>query len=222
MELNPNLSKKICEGINQRKEIIITSYSIFDEINDIILKILMHSLKDFTTRENISPIFSSIKEVVTNALKANIKYIVADKNQTAENEEDLIKELKKVLTEKEIKNYTEKCIENHLFVTIHFIYNNPDHLKIKVVNPVPLEDFVLQRINSKIDKARQYDSLAHYYMENPDPMAEGMGLGISMIIVLLKGINMPVESFKVSTDGVSKTVAEFILPYNRFETTANT
>ncbi len=49
-------------------------------------------------------------------------------------------------------------------------------------------------------------------MENPDPEAEGMGSGLSMIVVLLKTINITHNNLVVTTDGNEKTFARIVVP----------
>lgn len=212
---NENINRKLISSIEAGDEIVIISYSILDNIDNVIRFILRKSLNT-DSAHIISPIFASVKEIITNAIKANVKNILIKEEHLDEKKDNkqIIFELKKVLTETEIVKFEEHCQKAKISVSIHFNYDNDDYFKISIINPVPLNDSQLERINNKIEIAKQYDSLAHFYMENPDPLAEGMGLGISMVIVLLKGINIPVNNFSFNTDKKTMTKAILKIPYN--------
>ncbi len=83
---------------------------------------------------------------------------------------------------------------------------------IEVINNLPLAKRDMARINERIEKSSKYDSIAEFYLENPDPAAEGMGLGLSMVVLLLKSINISYKSFSVTTDGRNKTRARITVP----------
>ena len=86
-----------------------------------------------------------------------------------------------------------------------------DRLVIKVVDPHPLTPDVYERIQSKIERAKGYEDLAMCYLENPDPLAEGMGLGLSMVVVLLKGSNTDPNDFTVTSDDIRGTTTARII-----------
>lgn len=202
MNFNDKIQSEIDTAIENHDEIVFITYSIFDEINEPIKYILEKTVSSaMGTSSIVSSLFSSIKEITTNAIKANIKSLIIQqgKVKNISDDKEIVSELRKALTEDELRSYGKICKDKHLFITIHFNFSENDFLKIKVVNPVPLSKPILERINNKLSKAREYDSLAHFYLENPDPMAEGMGLGLSMIVVLLKGINIDPDNFIIET-----------------------
>jgi hypothetical protein len=90
------------------------------------------------------------------------------------------------------------------------LHNNS--LIIEIINNLPLSKNDLARIQDRIEKSSKYDNIAEFYLENPDPAAEGMGLGLSMVVVLLKSININYKNFTISTDGKGKTVARMVIP----------
>jgi len=203
----------ILDTLKSNGEIVFVTYSMLDDIESKLRFVILSILQDFSKADLIDPIFSSIKELTTNALKANIKKILIDE-KTITNPEDsseVILKLKSVLTEKGLLEYAVKCKNYELSVRIHIILSN-NNLVVKIINPIPLTPPQFERIQDKIRTAKNYDCLASFYMENPDPMAEGMGLGISMVIVLLKGIGYDVENFRVESDMTTKTSAILDLP----------
>ncbi|MBN1500794.1 MAG: hypothetical protein JW982_11590 [Spirochaetes bacterium] len=209
------LMQEIEKAVISKNEIVITSHSILDNIDEIIQFIIKKSLK-IENNDIISPVFSCLKEIITNALKANLRKMVMDKYHYSPEDDsvNILNELKKALTEKELQKYTLLSRDIHLFISIHFSFNNSDYLKIKIVNPVSLSNSQLERINLKISRARDYESLAHFYMENPDPLAEGMGLGLSMVIVMLKGLGINPDNLTIDTNKLNRTTAVLKIPYN--------
>jgi hypothetical protein len=119
--------------------------------------------------------------------------------------------LRTILNEESILEYGIKAKQKKLSTRTYFSIEN-NNLVIKVVNNLALSDKDLIRIQERIEKSSQYDSIAEFYMENPDPIAEGMGLGLSMVVVLMKSVNIDYRNFKVSTDGTSKTYAVMRIP----------
>ena len=50
-------------------------------------------------------------------------------------------------------------------------------------------------------------------MDYPDPAAEGMGLGLCMVVTLLKSIDIDFSNFSITTDGSEKTCAAINIPF---------
>jgi hypothetical protein len=102
---------------------------------------------------------------------------------------------------------------NHkLSMRMHLSIDN-SRLRVRVIDPLTLTDEQVKRIESKIERAKSYENLAMCYLENPDPLAEGMGLGLSMVVVLLKGSGIAPSNFTIVSDAAEgKTTAQIIVP----------
>ena len=70
-----------------------------------------------------------------------------------------------------------------------------DRLIVKIINNLPLNDFDLKKIHDRIKISSRYDSIAEFFMDYPDPSAEGMGLGLCMVVTLLKSIQSIIAIF---------------------------
>jgi len=162
----------------------------------------------------LDPVFSSLKELTTNAIKANIKKVLIDEGTITDPDDPLaiVKGIKSVLNEKALLEYGIRCREHDLSMRLHL---NIDDTKMvaRIIDTVPLSNEQMERMQSKIEKAKGYENLAMCYLENPDPLAEGMGLGLSMIVVLLKGSGIDPSNFTIVCDPqTGKTIAQIIVP----------
>ena len=211
--INPKLKDRIDKTISSGNEVVFVAYSILEKFEEGLKYVVSKALKNNEHDDIFPPIFTCIKELTTNAIKANIKKILIDEGTIADpnNASDTVAKIKSVLNEKSMLEYAIKCRQNKLSVRVYVKIVNKQ-LHIRVINPVPLNESQNKRIQEKIITAKRYGSLAEFYLENPDPMAEGMGLGLSLIVVILKGANIENSTFTVESDKKTSTCATLIIP----------
>ncbi len=208
-----NIHSDFHEAVKKDGEIVFVTYALLEDTEDHLKFVLAKILEKYRQEELFTPIYSCIKELIANSLKANAKKILMDEGKI-ENPEDLmdvVEKLRTILNEESILEYGIKAKQKKLSTRTYFSIEN-NTLVIKVVNNLALSEKDLVRIQERIERSSQYDSIAEFYMENPDPIAEGMGLGLSMVVVLMKSVNIDYRNFKVSTDGSSKTYAVMRIP----------
>jgi len=68
-----------------------------------------------------------------------------------------------------------------------------------------------KRIREKFEAALKYDSIADYYMNNLDD-SEGQGIGITMIVLMLKGNNIDPHAFTFDPKKKHSTKAKIEFP----------
>jgi hypothetical protein len=193
-------------------EVVLIAYSMIKKTEETIKYVLTKAFQD-KNEDLIIPVFSCIKELANNSIKANIKSIMIKEKLISDPEDkfQLISALKKALKEDIFYEYGLKTKEYDLSTRI-YIRKEKDEIIIRVINPVPLDYHQLQRISTKMETSQKYNSLADIYLENPDPEAEGMGLGISMITILLKSSGIHPDKFRIYSDMKEKTIAEIAVP----------
>jgi hypothetical protein len=213
INIDYSLKKKIDSTLSKEGEVVFVAYFLLEKIETAIMYILSRAVKHHESDELFAPLFACIKELTTNAVKANIKSVLIREGDIKDPNDKLevINRLKAVLNEKTMYEYALKCVQYNLSVRIYMKFEN-ECLNIKIVNPVPLNDEQYERIQFKIKLAEKYDSIAQFFIENPDPMAEGMGLGLSMVIVMLKSAGIDYRSFSVDSDFKTKTTATMQIP----------
>jgi len=208
-----NIHSDLHEAVKKGGELVFITYSLLEDTEEKIKFVLAKILEKHQQEELFTPLYSCIKELIANSTKANAKKILMDEGRI-QNPEDLmevVEKLRTILNEEALLEYGIKAKERRLSTRTYFRMEG-GVLVISVVNNLPLTRKDLERIHERIEKSAQYDSIAEFYLENPDPIAEGMGLGLSMVVVLLKSINIDYRNFEVTTDAASKTYATMRIP----------
>jgi len=207
------IQEQIFEMISNHNDIVFIAYALLDDTEELIKFALLEILKKINKEELFTPLFSCLKELISNAIKANAKKILIDEGiiENPDNAIDVVQKIKKILNEEVILSYGIKTKERGLSSRIYLKWRK-DFFVIEVVNNLPLSEKELGRIHKRIEQASKYDSIADVYLEYPDPLAEGMGLGLSMVIILLKNIDIDYHNFTLTTDGREKTYAKIKIP----------
>lgn len=216
METKPRpkeFKSRIDSAIENGGDIVFISYSVLEDTEEKIKYALSKILEKFKREELFTPLYSCTKELISNATKANAKEILVHEG-IIENPDDpfeVIQKIRTILNEKALHEYGIKAKENRLSTRTYFKIEG-NQLIIEVINNLPLTDKELKRIIDRIERSSSNESIADFYLENPDPVAEGMGLGLSMIVVLLKSMEINYKNFVFKTDKKSKTYAKLYIP----------
>jgi hypothetical protein len=193
----------------------IKTYRISRNLEEMIHKYLEDILIN-TSRPQIIPlVYTIIKELGINACKANQKRVFfEDKGYNILNQDDYSKgiiEYKATFSEKMGIEYGPKSKEKGYYCIIRFEFDN-DGLTITVINNTPITKQEEKSIREKLSKAMGYDDLAQFYMDNADN-TEGAGLGLALIIIMLKGEGINPNFFRISTHN-ELTQARLEIPLN--------
>jgi signal transduction histidine kinase len=204
---------EILSAINRNQEIVFVSYSVLDETEKNIQFALSKILERHNKSDLYTPVYSSLKELVANAIKANAKYILIEEGEIKDPDDimEVVNKVRNILNEESLLLYGIKAKQYRLSTRI-YLKPQATRLIIEVINNLPVPQKELERMRERIERSSHYDSIADFYLENPDPAAEGMGLGLSMVVVLLKSVGIPYTNFTLYTDFKSKTVARIIIP----------
>ncbi len=205
---------KIKQAIEQGKPLIIRVYALLpkteEELNTVVTGILLK----YQRTDLLGAVYTSVKELAMNGAKANIKRILfQEKGIHIDNEEEYQKGMasfKDSLTEEFINIYAQKAHDKNLYVDVKFDYN-PDRLIVEVTNNSPLTPKEDERIREKFKHGLKYDSIADFYMEMADN-TEGAGMGITLIMMLLKAEGIDPHLFTIQSDYQEKTVAKLEFP----------
>jgi len=211
---NRDIYTEIDSAIDKRSDIVFISYSMLDDTDEKIRYTLQTILKRNNKEEWFTPIFSAIKELTANALKANAKRILIEEGVIKDTDPvlEVVRKLRTILNERAVLEYGIKKKRKALSTRVFFKLM-ADGMSIKVINNLPLNNTDLKKINDRITISSKYDSIAEFFMDYPDPAAEGMGLGLCMVVTLLKSIDIDFKNFSITTDGVEKTYAEMNIPF---------
>jgi hypothetical protein len=179
-------------------------------------RILEEILSNFGCREIINPLFTCIMELLNNALKANYKNIYFENYHHLENRHiDYPTALKlfKLEISREERILQNKAVEMHMNAEI-LLRMLGDMFHFSVSNPVQMTADEYLNIMTKIEVAQNCSNLTDYFLKNQDdPFQEGAGLGIVLILIILKSLGGGRENLSIRSEN-NCTVASIILPLN--------
>lgn len=159
-------------------------------------------------------VYMIVKELAMNAVKANLKLTYfSEINVGLEDGEQYrwaIKRFHDLLDEDWAFMYAVKSRERSMFVEICFICDS-DQLTIRVVNNRPISDFELARFRKKLSIALAADDMQEYALSGGDP-EEGAGMGLMLIVNILRSLDLPLDALQIGADGSRATVVQFQIP----------
>ena len=172
-------------------------------MNSLITKILSRNNIPFLQ----STLTTILRELITNAVKANSKRIYFKRQKL--DIEDLddyrlgMENFKAFIIEHQEAIEEELRLEN-VKVTIQ-IKNSDSGICITINNNVPIHQEEMDKINSRMIKAKEYHDFSDVYSEVLDS-SEGEGLGILLIMLFLRNSGIGENSFKIiSESGNTRT-----------------
>ncbi len=205
----------IKQAVSEGRAIKIIAYYMGEKIESNLKKILDEILSKYNKKEFMETLYTAIKELAINATKANMKQMIFDENEWDINNEDDyekgMKLFKERLTEKWVAAYAHKCKAADVSVKITF-FHDANGLRVVIKNNIPIADADETRIRQKLGKVMQYEDLVQFYMENADE-TEGQGLGIGLIVMMLKGENLDPHLFRIGIID-KNTTARIEIPFS--------
>lgn len=207
----------LAQAIQNNRKIRLHAYSVGTKIEQRTQRILQMVLHKHNCTELLSPLYTCIKELLVNAVKANYKNIFFE-NYAPSNDPDSIVDYQKALemfrlemSYQEAKNFERISRQKDIRAEVIFHLDNSD-FTVEVHNPVPMTDMELQTVQKKLHDARECDDITDYFlMSEDDPNKEGAGLGLVLISMIIKSLGIPESSFFISRFD-SSTVASLSVP----------
>ena len=196
-------------------EPIEISFPVFNRsIQDAIHLVVDEILRKYGKDELKECVYTTLKELVCNGIKANLKHAVFNDYRIDPSDEASLRKgldiLKKIIAENDPDEIEKKARENGLYVTLNIIHSQ-HRIIVIVENNSVLTELEERRIREKFGKAMKYDSIADFYMDNLDD-SEGQGIGITMIVLMLKGNNISPHSFTIDMKSKDITRAKIEFP----------
>ncbi|MDX1957514.1 MAG: histidine kinase [Leptospiraceae bacterium] len=213
-EIDPSLLEKINKTIAERDRISVKSSKINSKLEHYVQKVIRSILIKYDQEKYMDMIYTILKELAINAVKANQKRIFFEENGfnifDEANYSEAMKKFKAIFSDKMAEEYGKKCQEKGIFCQMNFFFNNTG-MAVEVINNTPVIKAEEIRMREKMKKSMNYNDIAEFYMDNADN-TEGAGLGIALIIILLKNENIDPNLFRIITKP-EKTVARIEVPF---------
>ncbi len=192
--------------------------SLYNESENRVEFVITKIMEHYQREDLITTVYTCVKELVINGMKANAKRVFFEKNNLDPyNEQDYKKGIslfRDIVQKGELENYLHEAKTKGLYVEIDFEHDS-EHTFVRVINNVELTETEKSRIETKMHQAMKYDDIAQFYMDSVDDMAEeGAGMGLTMIILMMKGQELSLERFKITTQNDKKTIATLDFPFS--------
>lgn len=176
---------------------------IMKSIESVLVKILSR----FDLTYLLDPVITVLREIITNAVKANAKrYFFKKLNLDINDPESYTKGLKKFKIDM-MEKFTE--IEDELnrsgYIADLFIKKTGGGMMLTIKNNAPIHPTELERINIRLEKAKEYQDFTDAYDDIYDD-SEGAGLGLVLTILLLKNTGIGEDSFEIESNEYSTQV----------------
>lgn len=211
------LPEQLCdtaEVIREQSRVTVRAHDASHRLEDFI-RSFVRELSDRYGRSDMAPALEIIlKELVTNAAKANFKKIFFAENglliENPEQYEEGILRFREIFSAETFAEYGLKARDAHLEVLIIFDFNE-DRFLFEIHNNVPMSSAEERRVREKLKLAMSCGNAGEFIMEHVDE-TEGAGLGLMLCIAALKSISVNPRYFSVATDLESRTVARIEIP----------
>ncbi|NPV00240.1 MAG: hypothetical protein HPY53_02550 [Brevinematales bacterium] len=205
----PEIQQRIAQG----EDICLDLYVMDGDAQQLVHSLVQGIINKYERQDLEEMIYSSLKELIINGVKANLKHFLfkaKNINDTDEEHGVGFDDLKRLLDENELERFKEVAAMEGLSVRVTVIHSQ-ERLMFLIENNTPMTRYERRRVREKFDSALQYDNIFEYYLGNADD-TEGSGLGITMIVLMLKGVGIDPHAFSINVHGKSTTVAKIHLP----------
>ena len=205
---------KIRRAIQAGLPLMLTTYRLPHDMemymNDVLAAFLEEigkpALKEYLTY--------CLSELVGNAKKANTKRVYfKERHLDLHNRRDYMEGMKtfKADTLDNIKHYLDEQERQGLYIRL-ILQKRNDKVRIEVRNNAALSYFEYVRIHDKLSRAQQYKSIDQALKQLLDD-SEGAGLGLVIMILMLKKLGFSEESYQVKSE-CGETISRLVLPIN--------
>ncbi len=194
------------------------SFFVFNQdIEKNVESILAEIFAQYGKVEYTGIIFTCVKELIINAVKANLKRVLFEEHKmNIDDEKEYLAGMlrfRNELNTLNILNYESKLKSKNYWVKIS-VEHSVDGICIEVTNNAHITRIEEQRLREKLRKAMQYTDIAQFYMEQGDEI-EGAGMGIALVIMLLKGLGVDPSLFRLGNTNEDNTLIRLEIPFTK-------
>lgn len=182
------------------EEFFIQFQRFTPEIDSILIKIIHRFLEQHDILFIKDSVISITKELVNNAVKANLKRLFfnikgLDMN-VQKNYREGMDEFREAVFQTEDNDIIKSLEGSRFVVRVNFSCKN-NYLHISVINNNPIIEAEMNKIKARINKAYMYTDMSEAFDDVLDD-SEGAGLGLIMASMLVKNCGLPRDAFSIS------------------------
>lgn len=208
---------KITLAIQKGQPISLKTSTLPPSIENLLDEIIEKILIKYQREDLKNALLLCVKEITGNAKKANLKRVYFRKNgfdiNNSVHYSDAMSNFKQSVMDN-LEMYFGLLEQLKYFIQITFQYSS-EGVIITVSNNAPITNEELERIQQKYQKAINYEEAEDAFMDIVD-QTEGAGLGIIMIVLMLKKEGINPKNYTInSKEGL--TVARLAIHFNKID-----
>lgn len=193
--------KKLFDNIKKGRPVEIKFFENNQSVNSLIESVIISLLEKYN-RQSLSDVINGcIKELVINAIKANVKKALFKKNNLDINDMGQyvlgITRFKTIIENYDYKKYNDDLIAMELWVKL-VVNHNKDGIIFEVFNNSSIVEIEDRKIRMKLQKSIIYDDLKKYYAFEREGI-EGEDAGVAMVLMLMEKANLDPGLFRMGT-----------------------
>jgi hypothetical protein len=212
--MNNELYSTLKEQIEKSKSFLMKFYIADKDLEKEVGNILRIIFEKFNKADYVGVLVTCIMELIINAAKANLKRVIFELNKLNIDDENqylsAMFKFKNLLVESSYIKYFNDLKVHDYWIKVFFEYDESG-VKIEVINNTHITRIEEKRIREKLKKAMHYHSIAQFYFEQGDEL-EGAGIGIALVIMLLKGLGVPPDLFRIGNINGRETMIRIEIP----------
>lgn len=190
------------EAIKNSQGIFLQFTTMSRELESAVIRIIHRYLEEYDILYLKNPIMNVAKEIMNNAIKANVKRIYFSRENLDISSESDYRKGMAAFKAHVYGNGGDEIFrllgESGLWVRISF-ESRPDTIVISVINNSPILDVELRKVKDRVAKAYEYHNISDAFEDIIDD-TEGAGLGLIMAIMVFKNSGLPADSFTITGD----------------------
>ena len=192
----------------------IKSYTLPHETEQYLEQVLGVFMEEFGQKQIADRIAYCLKELAVNAKKANTKRVYFKERAldigSAPDYEEGMKDFKQA-TLSNIQKYLVMQKEEGLYIKIVF-HSHGRTFTVSVHNNVKISRKEQMRVYDRIARSRAFETMEEALSTVLDD-SEGAGLGIVILVLMLKKIGLDEDAFDIDVEG-EETVARITIPFS--------
>ncbi|GBF50143.1 hypothetical protein LPTSP4_16670 [Leptospira ryugenii] len=210
------ISDHIKLHVENGKILSLKTHRISKSVEDHIKQAVELILDRLTYPTLVPTLYTIIKELAINACKANQKRVFfEERGYSFQNPEEYSKgvnEYRQMFSEVMSSEFGAKARRKGYYCLINFKFNEHG-ITIEVINNTPIAKQEEKAIRERLEKGMSYDDIAQFYLDNADN-TEGAGLGLALILIMLKGEGIDPNYFRIII-GEDSTIARLEIPLSK-------
>ena len=206
------------EALKNSQRFYIQFHFFTYEVESLYMKMLHRFLEKHDILYLKEMILTILRELITNAVKANTKRLYFKLNNLdIKNQDDYRQGMERFKDEVygEESDIFDRLQEVNLIVRVLF-ESLPGFLRVTVTNNIPLLKVELKKIEARLKEAYNYNDISEAFDKLLDD-SEGAGLGLIMAMMLFKSAGLPADSFKIKSEkGLTSAILTVPLQADRY------